>query len=136
MIETAFTGRLGGDLELKTSKAGKPFASASVAITGSGEETTWARVVAFGQVAERAAAELHRGDACYVEGRLTVERWTGKDGQERLDLSVVASTLAPAAIGLRRPAKPRASPSRPVAALAPDPRAASETPFFEDDIGF
>ena len=30
MFEAAMTGRLGGDLELRTSKSGKPFATASV----------------------------------------------------------------------------------------------------------
>lgn len=36
MIEAAFTGRLGGDIEVMTSRSGKPFARLSVAV-GSGE---------------------------------------------------------------------------------------------------
>ena len=98
-IETAFIGRLGGDIELRTSKAGKPFASASVAV-GTGDATQWVRVVAFGSAAEHAAATLSKGDAVYCEGSLRLERWMGKDGQERGGLSVVASTLAWARVDL------------------------------------
>jgi hypothetical protein len=74
-------------LELKTSKAGKPFAVANVAV-GSGDDTTWIRVIAFGSFAERAAAELTKGDACYTDLRL--ERWTTTDGQERTGLAACA----------------------------------------------
>jgi single-strand DNA-binding protein len=104
MLECAFTGRLGADPELKTSKTGSLYFSISIAVTSS-DETTWIRVAVFGDRAAELAPELHKGDAVYCEGRLQIERYTARDGQERVGFSVAASTLGPAKIGRRKPAK-------------------------------
>ena len=61
----------------------------------------------FGQAAEDLAANLRKGDRCYVEGRLKLERWR-KDGEERVGLSVAAWKAEKlGAIGRN---KPRRSP--------------------------
>jgi hypothetical protein len=58
-IQCAFTGKLGQDPELKTSKAGNPWVSFSVAIDEVSEETTtWVRVAVFGELATRLHPEL------------------------------------------------------------------------------
>jgi single-strand DNA-binding protein len=94
-IQAAFTGTCGQDAELKTSKAGKPWLSFSVAIDTEGEApgTTWARVVVFGGLATERHPALQKGAEVYVEGKLRLESWTGKDGRERTGLSVTASRV-------------------------------------------
>ena len=42
----------------------------------------------FGDKANSLA--MAKGDRCYVEGRLKLESWQGKDGQERQGLKVSA----------------------------------------------
>jgi single-strand DNA-binding protein len=94
-IQAAFTGKLGQDAELKTSKAGKPWLSFSVAIDAEGESdgTTWARIVVFGGLATERHPDLKKGAEVYVEGKLRLESWTGKDGRERTGLSVAAAKV-------------------------------------------
>jgi hypothetical protein len=72
-IECAFIGRLGGEPEMKTSQAGKPWSAISVAV-GDGDEAKWVRVVAFGVQDPRPLAapwvwlacssRSRRGDRC------------------------------------------------------------------------
>jgi single-strand DNA-binding protein len=93
-IQAAFTGKCGQDPSLHTSKAGKPWLSLHVAIDGASEEaTTWVRVAVFGEMATRLHPELKKGAEVYVEGKLRLEAWTGKDGKERTGLSVAASRV-------------------------------------------
>lgn len=94
-IQAAFTGKLDQDAELKTSKAGRPWASFSVAADDDAEResTTWVRVVVFGEMATRLYPELKKGTEVYCEGRLRLESWTGRDGRERTGLSVTANRV-------------------------------------------
>jgi single-strand DNA-binding protein len=93
-IQCAFTGKLGQDAELKTSKSGKPWLSFHVAVDEASEEaTTWIRVAAFGQLATELHPGLKKGTEVYIEGRLRLDSWTGKDGRERSGLSVAAAKV-------------------------------------------
>jgi single-strand DNA-binding protein len=94
-IQCAFTGTLGQDAELKTSKSGKSWLSVSVAVDmeASEEATTWVRVAVFGQLATRLHPELRKGTEVYCEGRLKFDSWTGRDGRERSGLSVAGSRV-------------------------------------------
>jgi single-strand DNA-binding protein len=94
-IQAAFTGKLGQDAELKTSKSGKPWLSVSVAIDmeTSEEATTWVRIAVFGELATRLYPELKKGTEVYCEGRLKLDSWTGKDGRERSGLPVAAAKV-------------------------------------------
>lgn len=118
-IQCAFTGTLGQDPELKTSKSGKPWASFSVAIDEASEEaTTWVRVAVFGQLATRLYPELKKGTEVYCEGRLRLNSWTGKDGRERSGLRVAAAKIEVLGrIGFdpsqRRPTETRAPLNQP-----------------------
>jgi single-stranded DNA-binding protein len=70
-IQCAFTGKLGQDPELKTSKSGNPWASFHVAVDEASEETTtWVRIAVFGELATRLHPELKKGTEVYCEGRL------------------------------------------------------------------
>ena len=103
-IECAFTGRLAHEPEIKTSKAGKPWASLSVGV-GESEALQWVRVAVFGEMAEAIRA-LPKGAKVYVEGRLKLEEWTGKDGVARHGLNVAATLVQPIGqIGKKRTSK-------------------------------
>ena len=107
MFEVALIGTLGRDAEAKTSAAGKAYIRANIAI-GNGDVTEWVNVAAFGSD-PAGTSQLTKGAKVYVEGRLTVERWTGKDGAPRVGLSVAAWKLEPLGqIGKRRQRKPPA----------------------------
>jgi single-strand DNA-binding protein len=81
-IVGAFTGKCGQDAELKTSKAGKPWLSFSVAADDDGEReaTTWVRVVVFGEMATQLHPALRKGAEVYVEGKLRLERMFHPEG--------------------------------------------------------
>jgi single-stranded DNA-binding protein len=129
MIETAFTGRLGREPELKTSAGGKLFVNVPVAV-GNGDATVWIRVAVFGADAEDFARRAHKGDAIAVEGRLTLNTFQGRDGAERTGFNVAASYVRVCEIGQRRPRRPRRSNGQ---ALKP---AAGTNDFHSDPIGF
>jgi single-strand DNA-binding protein len=96
-LHCAFTGRLGGDPEMKYTQAGKPLLNFSVAVdqnTTATEdrpmpETTWCRVTCWDDMAVTLADQLHKGSAVYCEGKLKLDRWE-KDGEPRAGLSVSA----------------------------------------------
>lgn len=103
-IECAFTGRLAHEPEIKTSKAGTPWASLSVGV-GESDALQWVRVAVFGEMAEAIRA-LPKGAKIYVEGRLKLEEWTGKDGVARHGLNVAATLVQPIGqIGKKRTSK-------------------------------
>jgi hypothetical protein len=93
-IQAAFTGKIGRDAELKTSKAGKPWVSFSVAVDeAEGGVITWIRGVMFGEWATELYPQLKRRTEVYCEGRLKLESWTGRDGRDRSGLSVTVAKL-------------------------------------------
>jgi single-stranded DNA-binding protein len=61
---------------------------------GEGDEVTWVSVSVFEEKA-RTLAGLAKGVEVYVEGRLSLNTWTGRDGAERTGLSVSAWQVTP-----------------------------------------
>jgi single-strand DNA-binding protein len=60
-IEAAFIGRVGNDLDLKTSQAGKPWLRINVAV-GQDDATQWVQIAVFGDRAQELAGHLRKGD--------------------------------------------------------------------------
>lgn len=95
-------GRLGKDPELKYTPQGTPVATFSMA-TNHGykdkqgnwqDQTEWTNIVAWARTAEIAGEYLHKGDQCYVEGRLQTRSWEDKQtGQKRYMTEVVVDDL-------------------------------------------
>lgn len=109
-IECALIGRVGTELELKTSQAGTPWAAINVAVGGN-DDTQWVRVAVFGETAERLAGQVQKGDRLYVEGSLRLNSWVDRSGKERSGLSVAAWKAEKiGAIGRNKPRKPKAPP--------------------------
>ena len=114
-IEAALEGRLGRDPELKMVKGGTmPMVTLAVAVDeappkpGEEQRSTWVNCKLFGDKAAAAAEALAKGDRVYVEGKLTLDRWTTQAGEERSGLSMVANVAQPLGkIGQRRPKSDR-----------------------------
>lgn len=97
--KVAIVGNLGNDPEPRYLQSGTLVVSFSIAARGrrrgqDGEApTTWFRVSAFGEQAERLANMVQRGYIAkgrllYVEGQLEAREYTGNDGQRRTSLDV------------------------------------------------
>jgi single-stranded DNA-binding protein len=115
-IEAALTGRVASEtIELRTSQAGKPWTSFSVAV-GEGDNVEFVRISAFAELAQRLANELKKGQSVHCVGRLQLNRWR-KDGTERFGLQLAAwkcEPLGAAALGRKpKPKAPRQDDERP-----------------------
>lgn len=111
-IEAALFGTLGRDAESKTSKSGKAYLRLNVAVS-EGETTTWVNVTAFDPKAIENAAGYVKGSRVYVEGRLSLDKWTASDGTERHGLSVLSWHCRLAEIGRAKPKREKAKPAAP-----------------------
>ena len=84
-------GNLGRDPEMRYTPSGQSVTSFSVASnrrynTSTGEqreETDWFNVTAWGRLSELCNQYLTKGQQVYVEGRLHLRNYEGRDGQTR-----------------------------------------------------
>jgi single-strand DNA-binding protein len=94
-------GNLGKDPELRKTPQGKSVCEISVATNerrknkaGVYEDLpTWFRVTLWEKNAENASRYLKQGSPIYVEGRLSLEEWTDRDGAVRQTLEVRATEM-------------------------------------------
>lgn len=94
-------GNLGRDPELRYTPQGDAVCNFSVAVndkrrdkTGELQDTTtWFRITLWRRQAENASKYLTKGSPIYVEGRLKVEEWTDRDGNNRYTLEVQATDM-------------------------------------------
>ena len=137
-IDCAFHGFLASDAEAKTSQAGKKWARLRVG-AGKDDAVQWVSVAVFGKAAET-AAELKKGDRCYIEGAIKLDAWRGNDGTERHGLSVSSFKIEKThQIGRNKP--PKREKLEPVAsgrerAERSDYAPAGKAAAFNDDIPF
>jgi single-strand DNA-binding protein len=94
-------GNLGRDPELRYTPQGHAVASFSLATNEkrrdkSGElqdVTTWFKITLWRNQAENATKYLTKGSPVYIEGRLRIEEWTDRDGNNRYTLDVQATDM-------------------------------------------
>lgn len=94
-------GYLGADPEFKKTPAGTPVTSFNLANTPrkqkNGEwvdgETSWFRVFVWNYDAAGTAITLKKGDKVLVSGRLAVNAYTDKEGNERKSLEINADSV-------------------------------------------
>ena len=55
--------------------------------------TTWYKVAAFGKLAEICDKYVVKGKQLYVQGRLKLEEWKDKEGNNKYTLAITASTI-------------------------------------------
>lgn len=94
-------GNLGRDPELRYTPQGTAVCSFSVATSEKRKDkggdlqdlTTWFRITMWGKQAETASKYLTKGKPVYIEGRLRIEEWTDRDGNNRQSLEVNATDM-------------------------------------------
>jgi single-strand DNA-binding protein len=94
-------GNLGRDPELRYTPQGNAVCSFSMASNEKRRDkagemqdvTTWFRITLWGNQAENAAKYLAKGRQVYIEGRLRVEEWTDREGNNRYSLEVNATDM-------------------------------------------
>ncbi len=142
-------GNLGRDPELRYTPGGDAVCDFSMATNErkkdkSGEfqdVPTWFRVTLWGKQAENASKFLAKGRQVYIEGRVSLEEWTDRDGNTRQTLNVHGTDMrfigsrgdgAPSQSneGEQEFAGPAASkPSSSGAASAPQTTSEDDIPF-------
>jgi single-strand DNA-binding protein len=108
-ILACFTGRLGKDAEVRTTKAGKAWASFSVCVDTDRDAeaaTLWVRCALFGDTVDAMAPRLLKGTEVYCEGRLSLRPWTDGAGKERVGLSLATGLVQPMG-QIGKPAQPK-----------------------------
>src|SRR5215470_8404351 len=94
-------GNLGRDPELRYTPQGDAVCNISVATSEKKRDkagelqdiTTWFRITLWRQQAENAAKYLTKGSPVYIEGRLKIDEWTDRDGNNRYTLDVQATDM-------------------------------------------
>ena len=90
MIDCLISGKLHGLPSQRTSRNGGTFTVAKVRVP-TGEESTFANIIAFDQGTQDALLALGAGEAVALAGELRVSTWTDKNGVTRPSLDLVAS---------------------------------------------
>ena len=91
------TGNVGRDPEIRFTQAGKPVAKFSVADSrskGDDKEVIWHNVVCFDEMAENVTEQLVKGQRVVVTGRLSVNKYTDKEGQEKVAHEIIADEVS------------------------------------------
>jgi single-stranded DNA-binding protein len=130
---TAFaivTGLLFRAPEQRTSKAGKPFVTATIRAKD-GETTLWWKVVAFSESAQSEIMRLVDGDSLAVQGSFKAELYTPDGGETKLSLSIIADH----ALALRQPPASRSAKQRKAKTSRDAPYRGGARPF-DDSIPF
>lgn len=92
-------GRLGTDVELRSTTSGKSVASTVLACdrdfkNSNGEkQTDWVDVVAWGSTAEYFSKYFSKGSTAVVSGRLQMRTYTDKDGNKRKVAEILADSI-------------------------------------------
>jgi len=94
-------GNLGRDPELRYTPQGNAVCDFSMATNEKRRDkagemqsvVTWFKITLWGKQAENASKYLTKGSAVYIEGRLRIEEWTDRDGNNRHSLEVNATDM-------------------------------------------
>jgi len=93
-------GRLGKEVDMRYTQAGKAVANFSVACTEkrkangeSKEKTEWVRCVAFDKLGEICGQYLKKGSLVYVSGKMATREYEDKDKVRRYATEIVLSEM-------------------------------------------
>ncbi len=92
-IDALIAGKLHARPEERTSKTGKPFATAKMRAAAGDGESLFVNIIAFDPAAVAALLALDAGDSLAVSGGLTPKVWTDREGTARPALDVVAHAV-------------------------------------------
>lgn len=91
-----FSGSLFRAPEQRTSKAGRPFVTATIRVKD-GDALQWVRVTAFSESAQAELMRVGDGDALSVQGSFKAELYQPDGGETKLSLSGSSARASPAA---------------------------------------
>ena len=93
-------GNLGRDGELRATPQGKQVLSTSLAVEDPSKKddrgrpgTEWYRINVWGRQAETLSPHLLKGKSILVEGRLSIQTWTDREGHNRYTPEVSADRV-------------------------------------------
>ena len=89
-------GRVGGDPIVRETSSGDAVVNISLATNsgyGDKEKTDWHNVTFFGKLADTVTEYVTKGQELYIEGRISYNKFTGKDGVERTSTNVIAGMM-------------------------------------------
>jgi single-strand DNA-binding protein len=94
-------GRLGADPEMRYTADGTPVATFRIATTETRknkdgtkvDQTEWHRIVAWRKLGEISGEYLKKGRLVYVEGRIQIREYEGRDGVKRKTFEIVATNM-------------------------------------------
>ena len=94
MNSIQLVGRAGRDPEVRYFESGTMVANLSLAVRGQKkDETDWFNLAIWGKTAQITADYVKKGSLIGVIGRVTTEKWTDKQGEERSKQIVVVDRL-------------------------------------------
>jgi single-stranded DNA-binding protein len=88
--------------EVRTSKSGRPYATATLKVNEGNTADFW-RVFAFSENTRAELSRLSDGDKITVQGSLKIEVYVSKDGEHKLSRTVFADHV----LALRQPPRER-----------------------------
>lgn len=101
--QTTVIGNATADVELRYSQNGKPVANVTVAVSDrkfDRQKNEWvdgdvwfARCSMFGDLAEHAAASIHKGTRVIGFGRIVQRSWEDREGQKRSSVELILDAL-------------------------------------------
>lgn len=92
MLDVLISGKVKGSPETKTAASGVQYARCRVLVPVEGEDSTLRGSQAFGDASE-ALAKSKDGDTVSLAGSAKFSRWTGKGGETRVGVQVVAGAV-------------------------------------------
>jgi len=101
LCKVQLIGNVGADPEQRYTQQGAMTVQFRMAVNRRGrnqdgsplEETEWFTVSTIGRLAEICQQYVTKGSPVFIDGRLSVDRWTGQDGQPRFTLRVFANEM-------------------------------------------
>jgi single-stranded DNA-binding protein len=106
MTHALVTGSLFRAPEQRTSKAGKPYVTATIKAKDGDASQFW-RVTAFSESAQAEIMRLAEGDSLAVQGSFKAELYTPDGGEANVSLSIIADRV----LALRQPPRERKAPA-------------------------
>lgn len=94
MIRALIAGSLFADPLQRTSKTGKPFATARLFVPQGEEGRIFCSAIAFDDLAVKRLLQLKAGASVAMSGVLKVGTWSAKDGTVNPSLDMVADEIA------------------------------------------
>lgn len=93
MNKILLTGRITKDLELRATGTGKDIVSYQVAVRRDKDNTDFINITTFGEFAKVLCNYCQKGDMIGIEGRLQIDNYTDKDGNNRTSYSVISDKI-------------------------------------------